>query len=188
MGSKQLRYALPVPQSALAGPVEDINPLSAWFALADPRLWYSGPTHQQAGNEPASSGRGSAAAAQAAGGILVPALLANLRSKVLAMLSDPDGEPSLGSLYRLLVSRLARAIQRAGLSRFNQQAYQQLDEIRIKLEAWADLIGVKKDVLEAVDEDDGPLANTTRQSFIQLLEAMDHVEFTLGLREAPSDG
>ena len=99
------------------------------------------------------------------------------------MLGDSHGEPSLGALYRIFVSRVARAVQQAGASRLNEQAYHQLDEIRIKLDAWADLVGVKRDVLESVDEDGGLLAATTRDSFLHLLAAMDHVEMKLGLRD-----
>jgi hypothetical protein len=104
------------------------------------------------------------------------------------MLNDPHGRPSLGQSYRFMVARLARAIQRAGANPYHHQAFIQLDEIRIKLDAWADLVGVKKDVLDIVEDDGSQLAIDTRDSFSQLHEAMDHVEMKLGLKDFPRDG
>jgi len=102
------------------------------------------------------------------------------------MLNDRDGEDSLGHLYRMLYARVCRAVTTA--MRRSHTTGSHIDELRFRLEAWDDIVGAKKDVLDIIEQEDEAAATKLRDFFTLLSAAFEHVEVMIGLRAAPSDG
>jgi len=102
------------------------------------------------------------------------------------MLNDRDGEDSLGHIYRMLYARVCRAVSTA--MRISHTTGSNIDELRLRLEAWDDIVGAKKDVLDIIEREDEAVAASLRDFFNLLSSAFEHVEVMIGLRATPSDG
>jgi hypothetical protein len=102
------------------------------------------------------------------------------------MLNDRYGEDSLGHMYRMLYARVCRAVSTA--MRRSHTTGSHIDELRFRLEAWGDIVGAKKDVLDIIEQEDEDAATKLRDFFTLLSGAFEHVEVMIGLRAAPSDG
>lgn len=107
--------------------------------------------------------------------------------QVLAMLHDGNDEDSLGHVFRILYSRVCRAVQ-IGMKRSHTTGTN-IDELRLRLAAWDDVVGVNKDTLDLLDEEDPAAASRIRDFFAVLSFAFEHIECMIGLRTTPpSDG
>jgi len=107
--------------------------------------------------------------------------------QVLAMLNDGNDEDSLGHVFRILYSRVCRAVQ-MGMKRSHTTGTN-IDELRLRLAAWDDIVGVNKDTLDHLDDEDPAAASRIRDFFAMLSYAFEHIEYMIGLRTTPpSDG
>lgn len=105
------------------------------------------------------------------------------------MLNDLDGEDSLGHMYRMLYSRVCRAVKHA--MKESHTIGTNIDEFRFRLDAWDDIVGVNREESLDILEDENPAtASRVREIFTTLSDAFEHVEVTIGLKPAPplSDG
>jgi hypothetical protein len=105
------------------------------------------------------------------------------------MLNDRDGEVSLGDIYRMLYSRVCRAVKHA--MKESHMIGTSLEEFRLRLDAWDDVVGVKRDEsLDHLENENLAAASRVREIFTMLSDAFEHVEVTIGVKPAPplSDG